>query len=152
MKLSLKATYGILASVDLALHRNGDGSPVQAKSIARRQGIPVRFLEQVLTTLKKAGVVDSQRGAQGGYVLSRNPADVSLAEIVEALDGRIWTAAPKPTNGHQGASRGHHDSLLSQVWSRLMQAELEVLTGVTLKELAERQEQLAQEHALMYHI
>ena len=63
MKVSLRATYGIIAAVDLALHDHD--VPVQAKTIARRQGIPARFLEQVLHAMKKAGLVVSQRGAQG---------------------------------------------------------------------------------------
>ena len=71
MKVSLRATYGIIAAVDLALHHADQ--PVCAKSIAKRQLIPSRFLEQVLHAMKKAGVVTSQRGAQGGYVLSRKP-------------------------------------------------------------------------------
>ena len=85
MKVSLKATYAILAALDIALH-NGT-MPVRAKSIAKRQAIPARFLEQVLNAMKRAGFVESSRGAQGGYTLRKPPADLSLAEIVQALDG-----------------------------------------------------------------
>src|SRR6059058_3076335 len=102
MKVSLKATYGIMAALDLALH-NGT-SPVRAKSIARRQAIPPRFLEQVLHAMKQAGLVDSLRGAQGGYMLSRLPGEISLADIVEALDGPL---APPPARGAGG--RRHRD-------------------------------------------
>lgn len=150
MKLSLKTTYGILATVDLALQ---DGAaPVQAKSIARRQAIPLRYLEQVLNALKKAGVVDSHRGAQGGYVLSRRPSDVSLAEIVQALDGPITPYPRRPGNGSVSRPNGRRESVLGNVWERLEQAELGVLSAVTLKELAERQQHLEREQALMYHI
>ena len=87
MRVSLRSTYGIMAAVDLALQAGS--APIQAKSIARRQGIPARFLEQVLHAMKKAGLVSSQRGAQGGYVLSKKPSDVSVAEILEALEGPV---------------------------------------------------------------
>ena len=87
MKVSLRATYGIMAAVDLAMHLGS--RPVQAKSIARRQAIPARFLEQVLHGMKKAGLVSSRRGAQGGYVLSKKPSEVSVVEILEALDGPL---------------------------------------------------------------
>ncbi|MDA2912167.1 Rrf2 family transcriptional regulator, partial [Nitrospiraceae bacterium AH_259_D15_M11_P09] len=73
MKVSLKAKYAIMAALDLA--SNNGTSPVQAKSIARRQTIPTRFLEQVLNAMKKAGFVESVRGAQGGYLLSRPLSD-----------------------------------------------------------------------------
>jgi Rrf2 family protein len=149
MKVSQKATYGIMAALDLKL-QNGT-VPVQAKAIAKRQAIPLRFLEQVLHAMKKAGLVDSLRGAQGGYTLSKKPAEVSLASIVEALDGPLSAAAKGPaTRRLRGQLRP--EPLLADVWDRLHQAELSVLGTVTLKELAERQQQLDQRRTLMYHI
>lgn len=150
MKISLKATYGVLAALDLALN---DGiSPVQAKAIARRQAIPLRFLEQVLNAMKNAGLVDSLRGAQGGYLLGKLPEEISLADIVEALDGTLSTP-----NSHRGAARRganflKPDALLADVWERVRQAELAVLRSMTLRELAERHQQLDRERTLMYHI
>ena len=150
MRVSLKATYGIMASIDLAIH-NGS-VPVQSKAIARRQAIPVRFLEQVLHAMKHAGLVDSVRGAQGGYVLTKVPSEISLAEIVEALDGPL-TMPKQPKFSHRrGAVRPAFDSLLSDIWARVRQAELGVLSAVTLKDLVDRHLQLDQERALMYHI
>ncbi|MDE3019550.1 MAG: Rrf2 family transcriptional regulator [Nitrospirota bacterium] len=150
MKISLKATYGILAALDLAL--NGGTSPVQAKMIAKRQAIPLRFLEQVLNVMKNAGLVDSLRGAQGGYLLGKLPEEISLADIVEALDGTL-----SQPNGHRGTTRqlqglSKPALLLADVWEQVRQAELGVLTSVTLRELAERHQQLDRERTLMYHI
>jgi Rrf2 family protein len=149
MKVSLRATYGIIAAVDLALH--DAAQPVCAKSIAQRQGIPARFLEQVLHAMKKAGVVSSQRGAQGGYVLGRKASELSVADIVDALDGPMLK-----TNGQQpkrsGARAAKREALLAQVWDRVKQAELDVLSEVTVKDLAERQRALEERQALMYHI
>lgn len=147
MKLSVKSTYGVLAAVDLA-SQNGP-APVQAKTIARRQAIPARFLEQVLHSMKKAGIVESLRGARGGYVLRKPPADISLAEIVEALDGPLTQPSAGAANGRR---QPVPESLLSQVWERVRQAELGVLNGITLKELSDRHQELQQQRSLMYHI
>jgi Rrf2 family protein len=150
MKISLKATYGIMAALDLAL-QNG-GAPIQAKAIARRQAIPLRFLEQVLLAMKKAGLVDSLRGAQGGYLLSKLPGEISLAEIVEALDGSLSPVQGRRSATRRFRERERQDSLLATVWERVRQAELDVLSAVTLQELAERHQQLDQQRTLMYHI
>ena len=150
MRVSLKATYGIMASIDMAI-QNGH-VPVQSKAIARRQAIPVRFLEQVLHAMKQAGLVDSVRGAQGGYVLAKVPSDISLAEIVEALDGPLTMPKQPKLSHRRGSVRTPFDSLLSDIWTRVRQAELGVLSAVTLKDLVDRHQQLDQERALMYHI
>ena len=149
MKVSQKATYGILAALDLAL-QNGS-APVQAKAIAKRQAIPLRFLEQVLHAMKQAGLVDSVRGAQGGYTLSKKPAEVSLANLVEALDGPL-SATVRGATGRKSRGQLKPEPLLADVWERVHQAELGVLGTVTLGELAERQRQLDQKRTLMYHI
>jgi Rrf2 family transcriptional regulator, cysteine metabolism repressor len=146
VKVSTKATYGILASLDLAIH-NGS-LPIQAKAIARRQAIPVRFLEQVLHSMKQAGLVESVRGAQGGYLLSRPSEKITLAEIVEALDGPL---APSRTRAFADRHRHRkHESLLAPVWERVRQAELTILNAVTLQELSDQQRE--QQRTLMYHI
>jgi Rrf2 family protein len=149
MKVSLRATYGIIAAVDLALHDHD--VPVQAKTIARRQGIPVRFLEQVLHAMKKAGLVVSHRGAQGGYALNRQPQELSLASILEVLEGPLTE-----TNGRErripGARTPRQDALLAHVWDRIKQAELNILAEITVEQLASRQRQLEQQRSLMYHI
>jgi Rrf2 family protein len=146
MKVSQRATYGILAAVDLAV--NGKEMPVQARTIARRQGIPVRFLEQVLHAMKKAGLVESQRGAQGGYLLAHRPAELSVAEIVEALEGPVFHRFF--AQDHRRASKP--DLLLGDVWEQVQQAERKVLEGVTVEQLAGRQRALEAQRNPMYHI
>ena len=139
-----------MAAVDMAMQ---DGfTPVQAKSIARRQGIPARFLEQVLQSMKKAGVVSSVRGAQGGYVLSKKPSELSVAEVLEALDdsfpSRLGFNGPIPHLPH----RAKPGLLLSKVWKRVYEAERQVLEAITINELADQQRALEQQRTLMYHI
>lgn len=149
MKVSLRSTYGIMAAVDLAMQTGA--APIQAKSIAKRQGIPARFLEQVLHAMKKAGLVSSQRGAQGGYVLSKKPSELSVAEILEALDGPFLPVAS--FNGQGPLRRGSKsDLLLANVWDRVYAAERHVLEAITVEELAGQQRQLEQQRSLMYHI
>jgi len=150
MRLSIKSTYGIIAALDLAV-QNGSG-PVQTKTIAQRQGIPARFLEQVLSSMKKAGLVESLRGAKGGYVLRKSPSSISLAEIVEALDGPVRHPGMRTAGEGNGRRLSVPESLLAQVWERVKQAELGVLSGITLKELSERHQTLQQQRSLMYHI
>ena len=86
MRLSAKADYALRASVELASH--GDG-PVKADTVARAQSIPLRFLEQILLELKHAGIVASQRGAEGGYRLARPPDQIRLAEVIRAVEGPL---------------------------------------------------------------
>lgn len=146
MKVSLRSTYGIMAAVDMAM-QSGSG-PIQAKSIARRQGIPARFLEQVLHAMKKAGLVSSLRGAQGGYVLSRKPSDLSVAEILEALEGPLSYPG---TNGRL-PTMTKSDALLAKIWTRVNEAERRVLEEITVEALAGQQREIEQQRTLMYHI
>ncbi len=149
MKVSQRATYGILAVVDLAM--SGKDVPVQARAIARRQNIPIRFLEQVLHALRKAGLVESQRGAQGGYFLTHEPAAISMANIFEALEGPIFH---RSFVNH--ATRDRHatkpELLLGDVWEQVQQAERKVLEGITVEQLAWRQRTIDAQHNPMYHI
>jgi Rrf2 family transcriptional regulator, cysteine metabolism repressor len=87
MKLSTKGRYGVKAMVDLAIHYGGE--PVSIKSISERQGISEYYLEQLFSPLRKSGLINSIRGAQGGYVLSRIPKEITVAQIMEVLEGPI---------------------------------------------------------------
>ena len=150
MKVPLKLTYGILVALELAL-RYGT-VPVQARVIATRQSIPIRFIEQVLQALKQGGVVESLRGAQGGYSLKKAPADLSLADIVEAMNGSLDSDVRQISHNGTAHRPIHHEALLSTIWDRVRQAELEVLNSVTLEALTKQYSQLEQEQVPMYHI
>ncbi|MBS0153371.1 MAG: Rrf2 family transcriptional regulator [Nitrospira sp.] len=149
MKMSKRVSYGILVAVDLAIHAND--APIQAKAVSKRQGIPLRFLEQVLHTMKNAGLVESHRGAQGGYLLSRKPVDLSLAAIFESLEGPVFHrsgVSPLPRHRHMGKS----DLLLGDVCHQLQQAERKVLESITVEQLAARQRLEDAQRSPMYHI
>ena len=85
MRLSAKADYALRASLELA---SVDGH-VKAEAVARAQSIPLRFLEQILLDLRHAGLVSSQRGAEGGYWLARPPAEIRLADVIRAVEGPL---------------------------------------------------------------
>lgn len=87
MKLSAKARYAVRLLLDLAMHR-GQG-PLRTASLSEHTGVTVRFIEQILKPLKKAGLVDSVRGAAGGYVLAVPPKDISLARILRIVEGDL---------------------------------------------------------------
>ena len=87
MKLSKKSEYGLRALLDLAAH--ADEGAVRLKDLADRNNIPVKFLEQIFLTLRNAGVVRSQVGARGGYMLSRSAEEITLGEVIRTLDGTI---------------------------------------------------------------
>ena len=87
MKVSTKSRYGVAAMVDIAQH-HGAG-PVALRSVAERQQVSEHYLEQLMSSLRKAGIVHSVRGAQGGYVLARDPASISVGDIVRAMEGPI---------------------------------------------------------------
>jgi Rrf2 family protein len=90
MRLSTKTRYGVRAVFDIAYHNQDQpGVAAQAKDIARREEIPLRYLEQIFQDLKRAGLVESKRGPRGGYYLKREPAEITLGDVVRALQGPI---------------------------------------------------------------
>jgi Rrf2 family protein len=91
MMFSTKAEYGVRVMVELA-RRAGereDGNPISLAEIAEHDGLPLAYLEHLVARLRKAGLVDSRRGSRGGYMLARRPTEISMAEVVEALEGSI---------------------------------------------------------------
>jgi Rrf2 family protein len=87
MKLSTKGRYGLRAMIDMAQHN--DQNPVAAHLIAERQGISERYLEQLMVPLKRAGLVKSLRGSQGGYLLGKSPGDITAGEVIRVLEGPL---------------------------------------------------------------
>ena len=87
MNFSIKVQYGIQAALELA--RKYNAGPVQIRDIAKDQRIPIRYLEQILLILKRRHLLSSVRGKEGGYSLAKHPSDISVLEVIEALDGPI---------------------------------------------------------------
>ena len=129
ISITTKSPYALSALVEL--HHHGDRGPVPIAELARRRDIPVQFLEQLFATLRRSGVLRSQRGVGGGYSFARPPAEVTVLEVVELLDGPVGQDA-----------RG--------VFAEAAEAARTVLAAYTIAEMAEAEARAAGAH--MYHI
>lgn len=147
MELSLKSEYAILAMLELANNFAIDQPPLQIRQIATQQNIPDRYLEQLLATLKRQGLVKSQRGAKGGYILSRAPWEISLLEIIRGIEGYDPISEKNSKSGNESASL----SVILEVWEAAQKSASNVLDGCTLKDLCDRQRQ-RQIATTMYYI
>ena len=130
MRISAKADYAVRASIELASEEVV--TPVKGEKIADAQKIPLRFLENILGELRHAGLVQSQRGAEGGYWLSRPSDEITLAEIIRAVEGPLATTrGERPEDlEYRGASQP-----LQVVWIALRANIREVLESVTLADI-----------------
>jgi Rrf2 family protein len=135
MRLTAKSEYGLLAMIDLACRV--DGCPVSAREIAERQGIPTKFLEQLFVSLRQAGILTATRGAKGGFMLGRDAADISVLDIVEALEGPLApTVCSGPCDRTPVCAAG-------TVWGRATAALRDVFSSTTLAALADTQSTMA---------
>lgn len=140
MKISTKGEYGVRAMLELAL-AYGEG-PIPLKVVAERQGISEPYLEQLMAILRKAGLVQSVRGAQGGYELAQPPAATPVGEIVRALEGPV---APMECVQHPTSVEtcSHVTRCAVQVlWQRLAVAMNQVLDATTLADLVRETKRL----------
>ena len=134
MKLSTKGRYATRAMVDLAV--NFGKGPIMVKDISRRQNISGRYLEQILTPLRIAGLVRVTRGARGGFALSRAPAEIRLLEIITIMEG---STAPVECVDDAGVCPYSDSCVTREVWAEIKKVTDEVLESTTLQYLAERQ-------------
>lgn len=130
--ITSKAPYAVRALAELA--RRGGSAPVPIGEIARARDIPVQFLEGLFATLRRAGVLQSQRGVKGGYTFGRPPAEITVLEVVELLEGGLGADAPEA----------------GSVWEEAVDAVKSVLASTTIADVAEREAQAA--GANMYFI
>ncbi len=132
MKLSTKSTYGVRAMFDLAIH-SAEG-PVSIASISKRQDISIPYLEQLFNKLRKDGLVRSIRGPRGGYLLSKNPEDIKISEIIKILEGPIELAYCVSNEGGEACEMA--DACVTRLlWNKLKDSISEVLNSTTLKDL-----------------
>ena len=142
MVFSAKTSYGLVSLLELAaIFRKG--GVLQGGEIAQRQGIPDRYLEQMLTSLRRGGILCSIRGPRGGYRLARPPADVSVSEVVRCLEGE---ASPR--------DRGLRDSaefeVLGELAERLESASEAILANTSLQQLVEARDRRIQAQAVYF--
>jgi Rrf2 family transcriptional regulator, iron-sulfur cluster assembly transcription factor len=128
MKLTTRGHYSVRAMLDLSLQPKH--KPTSVKAIAQRQELPAPYLEKLLIELRRAGLVESIRGSQGGYRLSRSPAQISLGQILEAVGEAI-----EPLPKHSPEADQAEDWVTYTLWHRLHQKLKEALYGITLEDL-----------------
>lgn len=144
MKISTKGRYGLRAMLDLAIHYS-EGQ-ITLSSIAKRQEISESYLEQLLNLLKKAGLVNSSRGHQGGYILAKDPEEITLFSIVEVLEG---TLSPVHCIDEADTLECKRKDVCASkgVWEKVRNSICNALDTITLKELANEQIELYKEEA-----
>jgi Rrf2 family protein len=145
MKLSMRSDYGARAIIDLARHYNQ--GPIQSAEIAARQAIPEAYLEQLLTTLRKSGLIRSTRGPRGGHELVRSPSQVRLADVIAALEGPL---VPLDCLEDAEACTLSPTCGMREVWQEVMISARNILEATTIEDLVERQK--ARESRVMYYI
>lgn len=128
MKLTTRGHYSVKALLDLSLQPGG--SPASVRAIAQRQDLPAPYLEKLLIELRRAGLVHSVRGAQGGYQLSRLPSEISLGQILEAVGESI-----EPLHRHTPDDSQAEDWVTFSLWNRLHQKLKEALYSISLEDL-----------------
>lgn len=121
ISVTSKSRYAVVALAELT--RTG-ATPVPIATVAERRGMPVQFLEQLFSTLRRAGLVDSRRGAKGGYTLARDPEEITVLEVVQALDGRI---------GDEAREAGG-------IWAEGVESLRDVFSRTTIGDIARREE------------
>lgn len=139
IKLSTKGRYGVRAMLELA-KRYGDG-PILMSTIAEEQEISRKYLHALLTSLKSSGLVNSSRGVRGGYSLSREPSEIHLDEIVEALEGP--TAIVHCANGNGRCSRASICAV-KELWEDVSHTITQKLNTFTLADLIIREQEIAE--------
>ena len=142
MKISTKGRYALRVMLDLAVNNNGEY--VKVKDISHRQGIPVKYLEQIISILSKAGYVKSVRGAQGGYMLAKDPSSYTVGMILRSTEGSLAPVACLDTPDGVPECERYDDCDTIYVWQMLKKAIDEVVDGITLADMVERHEQNTQ--------
>lgn len=137
MRVSTRGDYGLRALMELATHR--DQGPLQSSEIALRRHIPEQYLDQLLTILRKGGVIRSTRGPGGGHELVRDPASLSVREVIEILDGSLspvsWLDDPVELTDHP------HHCPQREIWTRVRDAMTSILDSYSIADLLEREPQ-----------
>ncbi|WP_416674374.1 RrF2 family transcriptional regulator [Egbenema bharatensis] len=141
VELSARIEYALLALLEMA-SRPDRREPIKINEITANQPIPDRYLEQILTSLRRGGIVQSQRGARGGYILTREPWQITLLEVVSSIEG---------DRKEKGSNSSIERDLVNEVWQQADDAFKAILSRYTLEDLCQRRNDQLQVNP-MYHI
>ncbi|WP_254565237.1 Rrf2 family transcriptional regulator [Oscillatoria sp. HE19RPO] len=145
MELSCKSEYALLALLELASQYD-KGEPLQIRQIAAQQNIPDRYLEQLLASLRRCGLVRSQRGAKGGYLLAREPWKITLLDVVTCIEG-----LDAGLSENDSTPKTLENEVVREVWKEAQEASKSVLQKYTLKDVCELRN-AKQQGNIMYYI
>ena len=137
MRIPMKVDYGVRALIELA--QRGKTSPIQTTDIAARQGIPEAYLDQVVTAMHKAGLIRSRRGPHGGHVLARDPSDITLAMVMNVLEGKnhLLDCLVEPDGCRHSPACAQRET-----WRSFEESVEKLLSSTTIADMAKRQEEL----------
>ncbi|GCD09611.1 MULTISPECIES: RrF2 family transcriptional regulator [Clostridium] len=148
MNISTKGRYGLRAMVDIAVNSSGDYIPL--KVIAERQAISENYLEQVFSVLRKANLVKSARGSQGGYTLSKEASKITVGEVLRILEGDLSITGDN--DGALGLDKTIKVCINTLVWEKVNEQINKVMDSVTLQDLVEKYNTLNTEYTLDFII
>lgn len=144
LKISTKGRYGLRAIIDLIINSNGENVPLI--TIAERQGISKNYLEQVFSTLRKAGIVNSTKGAQGGYYLADKPSNITIGDVLRVLEGDLSVIKTDQDTQENPIEQ----CIVRNVWDKVDNKVNEIIDGITLEDLVN--ELRNDSNTLMYYI
>ena len=133
MKLSTRTRYAMRVILELA--DNYGKGPVQTRMIAKNQEISIKYLEQLMATMKSAGLIRSQRGAKGGYILAQPPEKIKLSDVFEAFEGPVVTVECVTNDNYCTRAA---DCIARQVWCEVQRSIKKVLESITLKDALDK--------------
>lgn len=144
MKISTKGRYALRLMLDLATYNTG--GPVSLKDVAKRQEISDKYLEQIISVLNKAGYVRSIRGAQGGYLLKKEPSEYTVGMILRLTEGDL---APVSCVGEEREECGRRSHCITvRIWEQMYEAVSKVIDNITLADMLEWQAELSDQYSI----
>ncbi|NLU53696.1 MAG: RrF2 family transcriptional regulator [Clostridiaceae bacterium] len=147
MKISTKGRYGLRALVDLAVNSNGEH--VALSEIADRQNISMNYLEQVFASLRKAGLINSVKGAQGGYIFAKSPSSITVGDVLRVLEGNLSLADDSKGNFDE---KSVEYCLKTMVWDRMENVINEFVDSIAIEDLANEYRRINGNESSMYYI
>ena len=149
MKISAREEYACSAVLDLALSYDSE-APIRVQDIAQRQGIPMKFLFQIMQILKRVDIVRSRRGAEGGYTLTRAPGQITVGEVIRAMTGPFVQLSCLDSGNSAEDCGKQNPCQFKPIWAEVDRAIGGILNNITFEELVRRSR--TNQRQLMYHI
>jgi len=148
MKISTKGRYGLKAMMDLAIYSFGE--PLNLKSIAERQNVSEKYLEHIFSSLKKAGIIKSTKGTQGGYILAQTATDTTVGNVIRALEGDLSVA--EKASGEEGDADILEQCINQNVYEKIDNSINQLLDSITLDDLQQEYKKMNKNIDYMFYI